>query len=331
MGFLYASTLPDMNMNLQNNIQSAHPSHKGPSITAHWRKFLHSQNAGYLFVAPSILFLLFFTVYPLGRGVVMSMTEVSRKGQIGKWIGFANWPILLQDEKFLAAVTRSLKFSTYGVVGALLLGVVLALLLNMAWLSPRTTNFLRGLAVLPWMFATAVAALMWGLLLHRDGLINSWLLLTGAIEKPIQFVGNPHLALFSLAMVFVWRVTPFIMVMVLASLKSIPIELYEAASVDGASKWHSFWRITLPLIMPLLLTLAILTFVWGISQFDLIRIITGGGPIDSTQVVSYYIYRVGFLTQNWSYGATISVAVFIVNLFFALIYLYLSARSKPWE
>lgn len=318
-------------MSLQTTPQPALHSSLSSKITARWHRFMHSQNAGYLFVAPSVIFLLLFTAYPLGRGVVMSMTEVSKKGVIGKWIGFANWPILLQDEKFLAAVIRSLKFSAYGVIGALVFGIILALLLNMAWVSPMVTNFLRGLAVLPWMFATAVAALMWGLLLHRDGLLNSWLILTGTINKPIQFVGTPFLALFSLAMVFVWRVIPFIMVMVLASLKSISLELYEAASVDGANKWQSFWGITIPLIMPLLLTLAILTFVWGIGQFDLIRIITGGGPVDSTQVVSYYIYKVGFLTQDWSYGATISVGVFIVNLFFATLYLYLSARSKPWE
>jgi multiple sugar transport system permease protein len=134
----------------------------------------------------------------------------------------------------------------------------------------------------------------------------------------------------SLSVVFAWRVIPFVMVMVLAGLKSIPQELFEAASVDGATPWQTYWRITLPLILPLLLTLSILTFVWGIGQFDLIRIITGGGPVDATQVISFYIYRVGFLTLDWSYASTISVAVFLVNIFFAVIYLFLSARARPW-
>ena len=121
------------------------------------------------------------------------------------------------------------------------------------------------------------------------------------------------------------------MVMVLAGLKSIPQDLFEAAAVDGANSWQTYWRITLPMMMPLILTLSILTFVWGVGQYDLIRIITGGGPINTTQVVSFYIYRIGFLTLDWGYGATISIAVFLVNTFFAVIYLYLSRRARPWE
>lgn len=295
------------------------------------RGLLHGHNTGYLFVGPAVLFLLIFTAYPLLHGVVMSLTEVSKKGEIGAWNGFANWPFLFQDKRFIAAVGRSLRFSALGMAGGLVLGVLLAQLLNMPWLPRRLTNFLRGLAVLPWIFATAVAALMWGLLLHRDGLINAGLQQLGVTEHAILFVGNPKTALPSLAAVFIWRVTPFVIVMVLAALKSIPLELYEAAYVDGASKWQAYWRITLPLITPLLLTLAILSFVWGVGQFDLIRIITGGGPIDSTEVVSYYIYRTGFLTLDWSYGSAISVSVFLVNLLFAIVYLYLSARAKPWD
>ena len=320
-----------MSENFRPEVKLGQLSPAPSRFQARWRKLWRGQNAGYLFVAPSVLFLLFFTAYPLLRGVVMSMTEVSKKGEIGRWIGLANWSLLIQDERFLASVTLSLKFSAVGMIGALIFGVLLAQLLNLSWLPSRATNFLRGVAVLPWLFATAVAGLMWGLLLHRDGLLNAWLIQSSLIEKPIMFVGNPKTALYSLAAIFIWRVTPFIMVMVLAALKSVPTELYEAAAMDGANKWQSYWRVAIPLIMPLLLTLAILTFTWGVGQFDLIRIITGGGPIDATQVVSYYIYRVGFLTQRWSYGATIGVAVFLVNLFFAAIYLYFSARSKPWE
>ena len=233
--------------------------------------------------------------------------------------------------EFPSILVLSLKFSITGMIVAIVLGLILALLLNMSWLTSGVRNFLRGLTVMPWLFSSAVAAIMWGLLLHVDGLINSWLKQVGLIHNSIAFVGTPQTALYSLAGIFSWRTIPFIMVMILASLKAIPTELYEAASVDGASKWQVFWQITIPLIMPLLLTLAILTFVWGVGQYDLIRIITGGGPIASTTVVSYYIYQVGFLTQDWSYGATISVAVFLVNLIFAIVYLYLSARAKPWS
>ncbi len=306
-----------------------------PVALARWytrsRRWFRSQGMGYLFVAPTVAFLLIFTAYPLLRAVVMSLSEVSKKGEIGRLIGVSNWPLLAADDRFLLAIGRSLQFSALGMLGSLILGVMLAQLLNQRWLPSRLTGLLRGLSVLPWMFATAVAALMWGLLLHRDGLFNSGLAQLGLVERPVMFVGNPDLALGSLAGVFVWRVTPFVMVMVLAALKSIPQELYEAAAVDGASRWQVYRQITLPLLMPLLLTLAILSFVWGVGQFDLIRIITGGGPMSATEVVSYYIYRVGFLTLDWSYGSTLSVAVFLVNLCFAMVYLYLSRWARPWE
>ena len=294
-----------------------------------WRP--RGQSVGYLYVLPAILFLLVFTVYPLAQAAVMSVTQVSTTGKIGAWNNLANWLRLFQDGVFLHAVGLSLQFAVMGTVGSIVFGLILAQLLNLRWLPPGLTNLLRGLAVLPWMFATAVAALMWGLLLHRDGLINAWLNLLKLTHVPILFVGNPNTALASLAAVFAWRVIPFIMVMVLAGLKSIPQDLYEAASVDGANTWQVYWRITLPLVMPLILTLSILTFVWGVGQYDLIRIITGGGPIDTTQVVSFYIYRVGFLTLDWGYGATISIAVFLVNTVCAVIYLYLSRRARPWD
>jgi multiple sugar transport system permease protein len=293
-----------------------------------WR--VPSQWRGYLYVLPAVLFLLIFTVYPLLRAVVMSLTEVSVKGEIGAWIGLSNWVELSQDQRFFAAIGRSLQFSVMGTVASIAIGTVLAQLLNQVWLPHRLTNFLRGLAVMPWLFATSVAALMWGLLLHRDGLVNSWLDQAGLTERPLMFVGSPDLALSSLSAVFAWRVIPFVMVMVLAALKSIPPELFEAAAVDGANRWQAYWNVTLPLILPLILTLSILTFVWGVGQFDLIRIITGGGPVNSTEVISFYIYRVGFLTLDWSYGSTISVAVFLVNLLFANLYLYVSARARPW-
>jgi multiple sugar transport system permease protein len=303
----------------------------GTRVRRRTKRLFHRQNMGYLFVAPAILFLLAFMVYPLLQAVRMSFTEVSKTGEIGNWIGFSNWILLFHDEDFISAIVRSLRFAATGTLICLVFGAILALLLDMKWLPAGVRNTLRGLSVLPWMYATSVAALMWGLLMHRDGLINA--ILTGAniVKRPIMFVGNPDIALTSLAIVFSWRCIPFVMVMVLAALKAIPNELYEAAYTDGASKWQAYWRITVPLIMPLLLTLAILSLVWGVGQFDLIRIITGGGPMQTTEVVSYYIYRVGFLTVDWSYGSTIGIAVFLVNLLFAIAYMLVSRKARPWE
>jgi multiple sugar transport system permease protein len=313
---------------------SGHPGRRSRLATrlqnAYYRAF-RGQRVGYLFVAPAILFLLAFTLYPLLQALLMSLFEISKTGAFGGWIGLTNYAALLHDANFLAALGRSLEFAALAVVGCLLLGAGLAQLLNRSWLSGHTTNSLRGLAILPWLFPISVAALMWGLLLHRDGLLNAVLKGLGLISRPVMWLGNPDLALFSLVAIFVWRCAPFVMVMVLAALKSIPQELYEAAQVDGATRWQSYRLVTVPLIAPVLLTLSILCFVWGAGQFDLVKIVTGGGPMRTTEVASYYIYRVGFLTVDWSYGSAISMAVFLVLLLAAIVYLFVSRRVRPWD
>jgi len=222
-------------------------------------------------------------------------------------------------------------FAGLAAAGCLVVGALLAQLLHKSWLPGNTVNALRGLAVLPWLFPISVAALMWGLLLHRDGILNFVLQTIGIIDGPVMWVGNPDSALYSLVAIFVWRCSPFVMVMVLAALKSIPQELYEAAQVDGATGWQSYRLVTIPLITPVLLTLGILCFVWGAGQFDLVKIVTGGGPMRATELASYYIYRVGFLTVDWSYGSAVSIAVFVVLLMAAIVYLIVSRRVRPWD
>ena len=307
------------------------PSGRGVRVQNAYYHAFRGQRVGYLFVAPAILFLLAFTLYPLLQALLMSLFEISKTGEFGAWIGGANYVALLRDTNFLQALARSLEFAALAVIGCLALGAVLAQLLNKSWLPGHTVNSLRGLAILPWLFPISVAALMWGLLLHRDGILNAALKALGLIGRPIMWVGNPDAALYSLVVIFVWRCSPFVMVMVLAALKSIPQELYEAAQVDGATRWQSYRLVTMPLIAPVLLTLAILCFVWGAGQFDLVKIVTGGGPMRATEVASYYIYRVGFLTVNWSYGSAISIAVFLVLLVAAIAYLLVSRRVRPWD
>ena len=306
------------------------PNAKTQLQSAYYRA-VRGQRIGYLFVAPAMLFLMAFTLYPLIQAFLMSLFEISNKGEFGQWIGATNYLQLLSDVNFLQARGRSLKFAGLAAVGCLLVGGALAQLLNKSWLPGSVVNTLRGAAILPWLFPISVAALMWGLLLHRDGLLNVALEALGIIQKPVMWVGNPDSALYSLVVVFVWRCAPFVMVMVLAALKSIPQELYEAAQVDGATRWQSYRLVTLPLIAPVLLTLSILCFVWGAGQFDLVKIVTGGGPMRATEVASYYIYRVGFLTVDWSYGSAISIAVFLVLLVAAVIYLLVSRRVRPWD
>lgn len=289
------------------------------------------QITGYLYVAPAVIFLAAITIYPIINLIRLSVVEYALGQDNQPFIGLDNYIRMLSDEHLLNSLKNSFYFAGLGLIATLVLSLSLAMLLNSKWAPTGLRDSLRGILVLPWLFSPAVASLMWGLMLHRDGIINSYLMNLGLIESGINFLGNRSITLLVLTFIFVWKGYPFAMVMILAALNSVPQDIYEAAKVDGANAWQRFRSITLPIILPVILTISILRFVWGFGQYDLIRIITGGGPLRSTEVVSYYLFRVAFKQMDFSYSAAISVFVFVFLMVFGVIYVVIYSRSKPWK
>jgi multiple sugar transport system permease protein len=201
-------------------------------------------------------------------------------------------------------------------------------LLNARWFSTWLRNALRGLLILPWLFSFAAAALVWGLLYHPFGLLSYLITTLGISAHPVEFLASRQLALPSLILVNVWKTYPFYMVMILGGLQSIPEELYECATIDGATALQRFRCITLPLLRPILVAITALDFITTFGHYDLIKTLTEGGPFGSTRTVAYYIWMSGFRDGNLGYGAAASVVLLVFLSVAMLVYLKVFAQGE---
>jgi multiple sugar transport system permease protein len=195
------------------------------------------------------------------------------------------------------------------------------------WATPRIRNFVRGLLILPWLFSLAAAGLIWGLLYQSTGPVNYLLLSSGIVSQPIDFFGDPKLAIWSLIFINVWKSYPFYLVMILGALQTIPEELWEAAKIDGASALQRFWHVTLPMLKPVLIASTAIDMITTVTTFDLVKIMTNGGPMRSTQTLAFYIWQEGFRDVNFGYGAAMSVVMLVTLCIATLFYLRVSRGS----
>jgi multiple sugar transport system permease protein len=241
---------------------------------------------------------------------------------IVEWTGIDNYANLLSPD-ILSALGRTLIWLGISLPFALLFGTILALLLD----NPIPgRGILRTLVILPWVFPEAIYAVMWGLTLHPLlGLLNNVLLKIGLIKQTINFLSVEY-ALFTVIGIRIWRGTPFVVLSVLAGLQSIPEELIQASHVDGASLFQRIWHIKLPLLRPVVWSTAVILSAWTLVIFDLIFILTGGGPDRATELLSISIYKSAFVRQDLGMAsATSMILVAIVSIFG---YFYVRNASK---
>jgi multiple sugar transport system permease protein len=249
-------------------------------------------------------------------------TSLERQTPGGGWefVGLRNFLELPSDPLFLKALGNTTVFTLGSVVLHLLLGLVAALLLNEQIYGRR---MFRVIALIPWMFSSVVVAGTWRWLLNSQfGPVNDTLRRLG-LPSSIEWLGNVSLAMLSVIVANAWRGFPFVMVMCLAGLQAIPRVQYEAAAVDGAGAWHRFWFITLPNLRFVLTIAAILDVIWNFKYFDLVMIMTNGGPASSTEVVVTLVFRNAFEFFRVGYAAAQAVIVFLILAVFSGIYVRL--------
>lgn len=280
---------------------------------------------GYLFVMPALLYLVVVSIYPLISTIQMSLMEVEQ----GEWqfVGLQNYANLLTDPWFWNSLKIISVFAVASMVLHISIGTALALLLNEHWFSITLRNIMRGILILAWMFSTAAAGLMWSLLFHPFGLLNYLARTLFNLSAPVEFLGNPSLALWSVAAVGAWKYYPFYMIMILGGLQTILPELYEAAKVDGANAWHRFRYVTLPQLRPVLIVISTIDIITTFSHVDLFKMLTRGGPLRTTESVAYYIYKSALLDGNLGYGAAISTFTLIGLVVFMVVYMRLLSRG----
>ncbi len=276
-------------------------------------------------VAPAVLTLVGVALYPILAAVWLSLRRVVLVFREDHFVGFDNYLFLMSDPRFWQALGNTAYFTLVAVSIEVLLALPLALLLNAAF--PARGVF-RAAVLIPWAIPTVVSARLWAWLFNPDfGLVNRVLSAIGDGAAP-NWLGSPALALHAAIVVDVWKTTPFVALLLLAGLQTIPPDLYKAARVDGASAWRAFRSITLPLLKPALLLALLFRTLDAFRVFDAIYVLTEGGPGNATETLSIYAYKVLMRSGDFGYGSTLAVVTFLCVGAISLVYIRLLGREE---
>jgi|HigsolmetaAR202D_1030399.scaffolds.fasta_scaffold00079_3 ABC-type sugar transport systems, permease components len=276
------------------------------------------ERLGWLLVTPSVLVVVLVAVYPLLNTFLMSFTNRRMSStRAVSWVGFANYTDLLQNSTFLRSVSNTLVFAISSVFFETVLGIIIALVIHSNF---KGRGLMRTAMLVPWAIPTAVSSQMWAWM-YNDvfGVINDFLYTRlGVISQKIAWLADPNLALPAIIAVDVWKTTPFMALLILAGLQVIPSDIYEAADVDGATRWQQFWRLTLPLLTPALMVALIFRTLDALRVFDIIYIMKG----TATETVSMAVLARQIMIDSGRLGAgaALSVVIFIILALFVVLY-----------
>jgi multiple sugar transport system permease protein len=276
-----------------------------------------TQWSGYWFTLPAALMLGALVVYPLLYGFYISLFDTNL---LFRWnfIGLRYYLEVFTNAEFLGKILLTLKFTFFTVAGHFIVGMILALILNQKF--PGRV-FFRAVLIVPWLFPEVVVGLLWKWMLNpMYGLFNQFLQDLGLIAGPVSWLGNQDTAFISVVIAAIWKGFPLVMILLLAGLQAIPDELYEAGQIDGASRQQIFRFITLPSLRSVLMVTLILDTVWWFKHFTIIWILTQGGPVNATSVVSIDIFKTAFEYFRFGQAAALAVVVFFVCFLIGYVY-----------
>lgn len=283
------------------------------------RRVLQDPLFGYFLIIPILVWISVTLFYPLLRAIYTSFLNIEFLGETGRFIGWDNYARLLGDKEFRLSFVRTLVWSGANVLLQIALAFFAALVLDLEF---RGQKFIRNWILLPWVIPVVVLAMIFRWMLDPTlGVVNYVLQNTNAVSSPVPFLGSVDWVMITTIFVNSWRWFPFYAVMILASLQIIPAQLYEAAKIDGASPFQQFCYITLPHIMPVLVPVILICSLWAVNVFDMIWLLTRGGPGNATQTFPIFIYQKGFQEYRLSQAATAAVFMFIFLLVYGTIYL----------
>lgn len=274
----------------------------------------------FLYLSPAIILIALVMLLPLIIGISYSFQSIAILNPLKTgWIGFDNYVQLWGDRKFWKALSNTFWWTVASVTLQFGFGLGLALLLNRRFYFKR---IIQALVFLPWAVPTFLSALTWAWLFNPViGPIPHWLATFGILAEPENILGDPDLAMWGPIVANVWFGIPFFAITLLAALQSIPSDMYEAAEIDGASAWQCFTKITLPFLAPMIAITVMLRTIWIANFADLIFVMTGGGPANSTQILSSYVFTTAFRKLDFGYASAIAVALLILLLIYAAILL----------
>jgi len=274
---------------------------------------------------PTMVLLALFIAYPFVKGVELSVTD-AKVGVPGVFVGLNNFIALAQDSIFRVAVWNTVVYTAVTTVFKLAFGLWLALLLNRHFKGKALT---RAFVLLPFIIPTVLSTFAWKWMFDPTFSVINWALFRlGLITGRINWLGDPDLALISVIIVNIWRGVPFYAISLLAGLQTISPELDDAAAIDGARPWQRFWHVTWPLLLPVTMVVVLFSIIQTFADFQLVYVLTGGGPANATQLFATYAYQIGIGTGLLSQGAAISLAMFPVLLVVVIVQLLYIRRVE---
>lgn len=280
---------------------------------------------GMALIAPTVLILSAVIVYPLVSAIYLSLFSIYTPTLKGSWVGLANYAAILGAKPFWFSLWTTVIWTAGTLFLQVVFGVGMALLLNQNILF---RSLARSLVLFPYFVSTVVAVLVWRWLFNDlYGILNHLLMQAGIIEMPVDWLGQMPNTMLSVITVGAWKFFPFVVIAVLARLQTIPEHLYEAAKIDGAGAISRFFDVTLPQLREVLSIVILLRIIWDFKEFDLIYLLTGGGPVDSTRTLPLIVYQQAFGLNQMGMAATYAVAMMIVMLIFMVLYLIQARRG----
>ncbi len=293
------------------------------------KRFFRYENVGLLYAMPAFLYMLYFAGYPIVSNIILSLQNVTVRNLVRgskEFIGFDNYIKLMQDAVFLRALFNTLLFTVSCLVVQFLIGFALALLFQKNFPFARPV---RGLLMIPWMIPMTVTALIFKFMFSTDvGIINYFLKSAGLISKNIQWLTSPSTAMTAVIIANIWIGIPFNTILISTGLTTIPLELYESAAIDGANGRQKFFKITLPLMRTTIESLLVLGFIYTFKVYDMVYVMTGGGPVNSTHLLSTYSYKLSFEMFQYSLGSSAANVLLVILLLVGVVYLKITMKGE---
>lgn len=274
---------------------------------------------GLMLIAPTVMVFCAVIVYPLASALYLSFFQIFTPTLQGGWVGLDNYRLLLSKGEFWVSLGNNLIWTAGTLFLQIVLGVGMALVLHQ---NIMFRSLARSLILFPYFISTVVAVLVWRWLFNDlYGILNHLLMMAGLINMPIDYLGSMPNAMISVILVGAWKYFPFVVIAVLARLQTIPDSLYEAARIDGAGPVARFLDVTLPQLRDVLVVIILLRAIWDFKEFDLIFLLTGGGPVISTQTLPLLVYKEAFALNQMGMASAYAVVMMAIMLVFMIVYM----------
>jgi len=286
---------------------------------------MHKQQ-GILLILPAILVMGLFTAYPLFEGLRIAFTNTHLLKEGAEYIGFQNFIRLLSDEIFWLSLYHSVLLTSVVVFLQFVLGLILALAMNQKL--PGMSLF-KSIIMASWVIPVAATVILFKFMAQPDiGLINIVIRSLGFEDLNRYWLGDPDVALPFIMLLHLWRNVPFYGIAFLAAMQAIPKSFYEAAEIDGANAWYKFWYITLPGLRKMVIVMVTIHVLWTFNNFDFVYLATGGGPVNTTDVLPVYVYRQCWSSYTVGYGASIGTVMLLLLMLYFIVFIKISERDQ---